>query len=57
MMLVLLAILMIGFTAFLVVGALTGRVRLNSCCNIADPRNDARMRAAFEDERPPNSVK
>jgi hypothetical protein len=31
-------------------GGLTGRVRLTSCCAVADPRRDLRMRAAFEDE-------
>ncbi len=34
----------------LAVGALTGRVRSRSCCSVADPRDDLRMRAAFEDE-------
>ena len=34
----------------LAVAALTGRVRLQSCCAPADPRRDLRMRGAFEDE-------
>jgi hypothetical protein len=36
----------------LVYGGLTGRVRLTSCCAVADPRRDLRMRAAFEDDDP-----
>lgn len=43
-----------GFAALLllalVVGALTRRIDLTSCCSIADPRQDARMRAAFEED-------
>lgn len=35
----------------LVVGGITGRIKIRSCCGIADPRNDLRMRQAFEDER------
>jgi hypothetical protein len=49
---VVLAILMFSFTAFLVVGAVTGRVRVTNCCSIADPRHDARMRSAFEEPTP-----
>jgi len=37
----------------LVIGALSGRVRLTSCCATSDPSRDLRMRAAFEDDRPP----
>ena len=37
------------FLVFLVYGGLTGRVRLTSCCAVADPRRDLRMRAAFEE--------
>ncbi|MBC7633498.1 hypothetical protein [Aeromicrobium sp.] len=37
----------------LVVGALSGRVRLTSCCTTADPARDLRMRAAFENDPPP----
>ncbi len=40
------------FLVLLVDGGLTGRVRLTSCCAVADPRRDLRMRAAFEDEDP-----
>jgi hypothetical protein len=32
----------------LIVGGLTGRVRVSSCCSIADPSRDLRMRAAYE---------
>lgn len=35
--------------AFLAVAALTGRVKLRSCCSPVDARRDLRMRAAFED--------
>lgn len=39
----------------LVHGALTGRLRLTSCCAAADPARDLRMRGAFEDDRPVSS--
>lgn len=49
----------VAFVVFLVVGAITGRVKVVSCCSIADPRYDARMREAFadadHDESQPNS--
>ncbi len=38
------------FLIALVYGGLTGRVRLTSCCAVADPRRDLRMRGAFDDE-------
>jgi hypothetical protein len=44
------AVPVMGFLAFLVVGSITGHVKLKSCCGIADPRCDARMRDAFLDE-------
>ena len=34
----------------LLLGAITGRLRLGSCCAVADPARDLRMRAAFEDD-------
>lgn len=37
------------FLLMLVVGAVSGRVRVQGCCSIADPRLDLRMRGAFED--------
>ena len=40
------------FLVLVVVGAVTGRVEGRSCCTVADPRRDARMRAAFEDDSP-----
>ena len=43
----------IAFLVFLVVGAITGRVKSRSCCSISDPRQDLRMRGAFEGESPP----
>ena len=38
------------FLMAVVVGALTGRVKVSSCCAVADPRRDLRMRAAFADK-------
>jgi hypothetical protein len=38
------------FVLALVAGALTGRVKANSCCAVADPRRDLRMRDAFQDD-------
>lgn len=43
------AVPVVGFVVFLVVGSITGRVDVRSCCGIADPRCDARMRDAFVD--------
>jgi hypothetical protein len=44
------AVPVMAFLVFLVVGGLTGHVKLRSCCGIADPRCDARMREAFLDD-------
>ena len=44
-----------GFMLVLAVGALTGRVRAQSCCGAGDARRDLRMRSAFDegnDRRP-----
>jgi hypothetical protein len=41
------AVPVVGFVVFLVVGTITGSVKMKSCCGIADPRFDARMRDAF----------
>jgi hypothetical protein len=38
------AALVLAFGVLLVVGALTGRVKSNKCCSVADPMKDARMR-------------
>jgi hypothetical protein len=38
--------LVLAATLALAVGALTGRVRARSCCAVADPRRDLRMRGA-----------
>ena len=38
------------FLVAIVYGGLTGRVRMTSCCAVADPARDLRMRAAFEDD-------
>lgn len=48
----LLVVPLAAFVGLLVVGAITGRVQVTSCCSIADPIHDARMRAAFEDDVP-----
>ena len=45
----------IAFLVVLVVGAVTGRVKSRSCCSVADPRQDLRMRGAFEGEASPPS--
>ena len=43
------------FLVALCFGGLTGRIRLSgSCCAVADPRRDIRMRAAFEDDQNPD---
>jgi hypothetical protein len=41
------AVPVVGFVVFLVVGSITGHVKLRSCCGVAAPRCDARMRDAF----------
>lgn len=38
------------FVAAMVVGAVTGRISLKSCCAVSDASRDLRMRAAFEDD-------
>lgn len=43
----LLSIPMVALVLFLVVGAITGRMKVQSCCAVVDPRRDARMREAF----------
>lgn len=48
-MIYVLAALPLLFLALLVWGAVTGRVKVSSCCAAADPSKDLRMRAAFED--------
>jgi len=54
------AVPVIAFLVFLVVGSVTGHVKLKSCCSIADPHCDARMRDAFLDgantHEPPQSL-
>ena len=39
----------VAFMLMLVVGALTGRVRAQSCCGAGDARRDLRMRSAFDE--------
>jgi hypothetical protein len=38
------------FLVVLVAAAATGRARVRSCCGVADPEKDLRMRAAFVDD-------
>jgi hypothetical protein len=45
------AALVLAFLAGLVLAAVTGRAQVRSCCAIADPAKDLRMRAAFSDAR------
>lgn len=47
-MVIVLGVLVAVFLTALLIGAVTGRVTLTSCCAVADPRCDARMRSAFE---------
>ncbi len=42
--------LVLTFLVTLTALAVTGRLVLRSCCTIADPSRDLRMRAAFDDE-------
>ncbi|HYN75168.1 MAG TPA: hypothetical protein VEV13_03135 [Candidatus Limnocylindria bacterium] len=39
----------------LAVGSWQNRKQPKSCCAVADPRRDLRMRAAFEDEDAPSA--
>jgi len=41
------AVPVVVFVGLLVVGSISGNVKVKSCCGIADPRCDARMRDAF----------
>jgi len=47
-MVIVLGVLVAVSLAALLIGAVTGRVKLTSCCAVADPRCDARMRSAFQ---------
>lgn len=44
--------IVVAFLGWLVVGSLLGKVRVTGCCAIADPRRDARMRGAFDEDEP-----
>jgi hypothetical protein len=46
-MVIVLGVLVAVSLAALLIGAVTGRAKLTSCCAVADPRCDARMRSAF----------
>jgi hypothetical protein len=48
-MVVVLGVIVTVFAALLVLGAVTGRVKLTSCCSVADPRRDLWMRDAYID--------
>ncbi len=41
--------------ALLVFASNPGRTRVHSCCAVADPRSDLRMRAAFTGDHPADS--
>jgi hypothetical protein len=49
----LIAVPLIVFVVALIVGALTGRVKVGTCCAASDPRRDLRMRDAFPAESSP----
>jgi hypothetical protein len=38
--------LLVAFMIFMLIGGLSGRIRAESCCNIADSSRDSRMRGA-----------
>ncbi len=44
--------IVVAFLVLVLVGAVTGRVKAQSCCSMSatDPRRDLRMAAAFRDE-------
>ena len=49
------AALVIAFVAFVLIGAISGRVKVQNCCALtADPAKDARLRDASE---PPEIVR
>jgi hypothetical protein len=41
--------LLLVLVAAVSIGALTDRVKATSCCAVADPQRDLRMRDAFQD--------
>lgn len=43
----------LAVVALLVFASRTGRMQAHSCCVVADPRRDLRMRAAFTDDESP----
>jgi hypothetical protein len=45
---IVLAVIAILPAAVILLGALSGRIRLTNCCSVADPSKDLRMRAAFD---------
>ena len=48
--------LVIAFILIMLIGGLTGRFRARSCCNVADPARDSRMRNVFETGQAPENV-
>lgn len=48
MMPYILAALMAVALSLLILGAVTGQVKMSTCCSVADPSKDLRMRAAYE---------
>ncbi|MCA1696709.1 MAG: hypothetical protein LC749_19415 [Actinobacteria bacterium] len=51
-MVIALGVVVAVFLALLLVGTVTGRVTVKSCCAVADPRRDLRMRDAFPEATP-----
>lgn len=46
-----LAFVVLAFIVAITTLAVTGRLKVRSCCAVADPSRDLRMRGAFDDER------
>gem|GEM_PF-6174509 len=48
--------LVIAFIFIMLIGGLTGRFRARSCCSVADPASDSRMRDVFETSQAPEKI-
>jgi hypothetical protein len=46
------AVPVVGFVVLLVIGSITGRVEVKSCCGVADPRCDVRLRDVAGSRQP-----
>ena len=49
MLVYVIAAVVLGAVLFLVIGAVTGRVKVRSCCAV-DPSRDLRMRGVFNEQ-------